>query len=206
MSTTRKRRKMGRPTKYTPDLGARIVGAMQAGAIPKVAAGVASINQDTLYRWLREGGRMKPRTRRNPQPSEQGRPVLATLRDFSEAYKKAEDAAEVRQLRHIDDAARGDRDRGVRGEWTAAAWLLERRHPDRYARPAQRHIHEGGTTNTNVNVTAGGAGGAPVDLSALSDDELDQLDTLTSRAIGRAQRSPRGRGTRSEPPGDGEEE
>lgn len=176
------RRKRGRPTKYSPEVGARVIGAMRIGAIPKVAAGAAGVNQDTVYRWLREGNRMPPRTRRNPAPVDgEGRPILQTLRDFSEAYEKAMEACEVRQLQNINAAAAGNVDKGVTPQWMAAAWLLERRHPERYARPAQRVIHEGGTTNTNVNVDAG-----TVDLTTLSDAELDQLDALTAKAIGRA--------------------
>jgi transposase-like protein len=197
---TRKRRR-GRPTKYTPEVGARIVAAIQVGAQLETAAAAAGIAKDTLWRWMRDGARSTPRRGPplvEPDPARPGktRPILRTLWDFSDAVKKAFDSVEIKMLQAIGGA----------DDWKAKAWILERRHPERYARPAQRHIHEGGTTNTNVNVNAAGAGGAPVDLSALSDDELDQLDTLTSRAIGRAQRSPRGRGTRSEPPGDGEEE
>ena len=198
---TRKRGR-GRPTKYTPEIGGRIVGAIQVGVTFEVAAAAAGIAKDTLYRWLREGARMTPARRPPPQepdPARPGkfRPVLTTLWYFSDAVNKAIPSAEVRLLQAIGGA----------DDWKAKAWILERRHPDRYARPAQRHIHEGGTTNTNVNVTAGAPGATgpgAVDLSALSDDELDRLDALTAKAIGRAQA--RTRGTRAEPPGDGEGE
>lgn len=157
-------------------------------AVPiAVAAGAAGINTDTVYRWMRDGQRMPPRTRRNPQPFEtvevNGREVrkltLVTLRDFSEAINKGFEQAEVTLVGAIRSAAL------VEKAWQAAAWLLERRHPDRYARPAQRVVHEGGTRNMNVSIDA-----SAVDLSAMSNDDLEQLDALTAKAIGRAKAPP----------------
>ncbi len=198
---TRKRRR-GRPTKYTAEVGGRIVAAIQVGVTVEVAAAAAGVHKDTVYDWMKKGARMPPR--RTPPPTEpdpnragKTRPVLTTLWYFSDALNKAIAGVEPRLLQAIGQA----------DDWKAKAWILERRHPDRYARPAQRHIHEGGTTNTNVNLNAGAPGAAgpgQVDLGALSDEELDQLDALTAKAQGRAER--RARGTRAEPPGDVEEE
>lgn len=179
MSTTRKRRKMGRPTKYTPEAGARIVGAMQVGAPLETAAGSAGVVRDTVRRWLKEGARMQPR--RGPMPTDsEGRPILRTLGDFSAAVTRAFETVEVKCLNAIMGA----------DDWRAKSWLLMNRHPDRYALPARRIVHEGGTTNTNVNVAAKVGEEDVVDLAQLSDEELDALDTLTAKAIGRAQPKP----------------
>jgi hypothetical protein len=137
---------------------------------------------------------MKPRGPRNPIPRDaDGRPILASLRDFSEAVNKGKDGAEVKLLDAIGKAA-------LKDAWQAAAWLLERRHPERYARPAQRVIHEGGTTNTNVNVDGG-----QVDLSMMSDADLDQLDALTAKAIGKAKAPKKSPAPPGAPPPDDDE-
>ena len=163
------KRGRGRPTKFSPDVAARIVGAVQIGAPLEVAAIAAGIDRSTLYLWMKAGG--KQRARRRPHLDSDGRPVLSTLRDFFDAVNKAAGSTEVRCLKYIDDAAKG-------GAWQAAAWRLERMKPQDYARPAQRVIHEGGTVNTNLTVDAGA-----VDLAALDDEDLDALDRLTAKAI-----------------------
>jgi hypothetical protein len=47
--------------------------------------------------------------------------------DFAEQVRDAEGAAAVKWLEKIEDAANN-------GEWTAAAWKLERRYPHEYGR------------------------------------------------------------------------
>ena len=67
------------------------------------------INEATLYRWLN-----KPSTRLH--------------RALSEALKKAESGYKRTLLTTIREAATRKN-----GQWTAAAWLLERKYPDEYA-------------------------------------------------------------------------
>ena len=187
MSAPRTRCKRGRPTKYTPEVASRIVAGVQQGASWETASAAAGISRETLRTWLREGARMK--LPRRPTLDEKGKPILTTKAEFLGAITRAEPNAEVKWLSWVNKGAEVDA--------RHATWLLTH-HPrtrDRYADPAQRLIHEGGTTNTNVNVDGG-----KVDLSSLSDEQLDQLDALTAQAIGRAH----ARGTRPEPPDDGE--
>jgi hypothetical protein len=142
----------------------------------ETAAGSAGLGRDTVRRWLKEGARMPPR--RGPLPVDHdGKSMLKTLGDFSAAVTRAFETVEVKCLNAIMGA----------DDWRAKSWLLMNRHPDRYALPARRIVHEGGMTNTQVNLDGGA-----VDLTAMSDTELDQLDALTSKAIGRAQRPPSG--------------
>ena len=167
------RRRPGRPSKYTPDLGSRIVAAVSLGASYETAAAAAGIDRFTLRVWLREGANAKPPARKSVDAD--GKPVLGTLSEFSAAIARAEPNAEIKWLSWTNEGAKADA--------RHATWLLTH-HPrtrDRYADPAQRLIHEGGTTNTNVNVDAGS-----VDLSRMTDEELEQLDRLTAKAIGRA--------------------
>lgn len=51
---------------------------------------------------------------------------LAPLAEFSDAYKKASNEAELRALARITEHGKK--------EWQAAAWLLERRNPERWGR------------------------------------------------------------------------
>ncbi len=167
------RRRPGRPTKYNAEVGARIVAAVNLGAAWETAAAAAGIDRVTLRAWLREGARAKPPARKSVDAD--GKPVLATLSEFSSAIARAEPNMEIKWLSWTNEGAKADA--------RHATWLLTH-HPrtrDRYADPAQRLIHEGGTTNTNVNVDAGS-----VDLSRMTDEELEQLDRLTAKAIGRA--------------------
>lgn len=52
--------------------------------------------------------------------------------EFSEAVKSAEGRAAVKWLAQIEQASR-------EGTWQAAAWKLERRHPQEYGRTITEH-------------------------------------------------------------------
>jgi hypothetical protein len=73
--------------------------------------------------------------------------------DFAEQVRDAEGAAAVKWLEKIEDAANN-------GEWTAAAWKLERRYPHEYGR---RIVH----ANVNATVTVKG-------YSVVSPDDWDK--------------------------------
>lgn len=57
--------------------------------------------------------------------------------EFSDAVEKAEGQAVVGWLAKIEKAAND-------GEWTAAAWKLERRYPQQYGRKVTEHTGEVG--------------------------------------------------------------
>jgi hypothetical protein len=58
---------------------------------------------------------------------------MAADRTFSDAVEKAEGEAESRFLTQVARAA-------TTGTWQAAAWWLERRHPDEYGRRERMDI------------------------------------------------------------------
>jgi len=101
---------MGRPSKLTPDLQARIAAFLGAGAYIETAASAAGVSKQTLYNWLRLG-------------SEGQEPYDS----FLDAVEKAQGEADIRDLKTIRDAA-------SKGVWQAAAWRLERRHPGEWGR------------------------------------------------------------------------
>lgn len=119
---------MPRPTKLTPKLQERIVGYVRAGAYVETAAAAAGIAKDTLYAWLRRGAAAE-----SPYDA------------FAAAVEEAQAMAEMRDLALIGKAAES--------EWTAAAWRLERKYPDKYGR------------RTKTELSGPGGGAIPIDLS-----------------------------------------
>jgi len=125
----------GRPLKLTPESQERIVAATRNGAYREIAARLGGVDRATLLRWLKDG-----------------REATAGLQhDFYAAVKKAEAEWEQEQVEGIRDVAVGGqvisrttttrKDGTVtvtetlsRPEWTARAWLLERKLYDRWAK------------------------------------------------------------------------
>lgn len=105
-----KPKKKGRASKLTPETQARIVGALEAGCYFGAACQAAGIDESTGYRWMERGERGE-----------------AGYREFREAVKKAEGAAEAGAVAAIRSAYQG-------GTWQAAAWYLERKHPERWGK------------------------------------------------------------------------
>jgi transposase len=99
----------GRPTKLTPDVRTKILTCLRAGTYLETAAAMAGIHRDTLRVWLLTGAE-KPRS---------------AFGQFAIEVEKAMAESELRDLTLIGTAAQT--------QWTAAAWRLERRYPERYA-------------------------------------------------------------------------
>ena len=85
---------------------------------------------------------------------------------FSDAIKASEGKAAVKWLAKIEAAAAT--------QWQAAAWKLERRYPNDYGKTVQEQQHTG-------------KDGAPIahtlDLSALSDEQIDRLAELAEKKL-----------------------
>lgn len=105
---------MARPTKYDQPTADVILKAVAAGLPNETAAKLAGIDVRTLYAWKRRG-------KAGEEPFVQF--LHALMRHQAEAVAKAVEA--------IRAAAE-------RGEWRAAAWWLERRHPDEYGSDRKR--------------------------------------------------------------------
>jgi transposase len=100
----------GRPSSLTPELHARIVEMLASGAYLPVALRAVGVPRQTFAAWLARG------------TSE--RESDAPFRDLKEAVEHAETEAECQLVAEIAAAARDS--------WEAAAWLLERRWPERW--------------------------------------------------------------------------
>src|SRR6185437_6725254 len=103
--------KIGRPTKLTPKLQIEICTSLATGAYVETAAALHGINKQTLYDWLKRGNKGEE-------------PYVG----FLDAVKRAEAASEQAALMKIVEAGEDPKN------WTAHAWRLERKHPDRWGR------------------------------------------------------------------------
>jgi transposase len=132
-------RKRGRPTKLTKDVHDTIVALVRAGNYLETAALSCGVDVVTVRNWMREGKRNKSGVRH----------------DFFSAVRAASASAQVDDMSTIAMAASAD--------WRAAAWRLEHRWPQKYARKTTKH-----------EVTGKGGGPVLVTKSAdeMTDDEL----------------------------------
>ena len=119
----------GAPTKLDETVTTRILGVLRVGGYPQAAAGVAGIHPKTLARWLARG---------NPDGSD---PADAPYRAFRQRVDQARAEGETRNVAIIAQAAAQN--------WQAAAWLLERQFPERWARVSQREKDEPASATPN---------------------------------------------------------
>ena len=143
---------MARPTKLTPEVKDRILQAVRAGNYAEAASRSAGIAPSTFYRWLDRGS-----------SEEHG-----IYRDFRDAIQRAEAEAEVHAVALVR--------RAMNADWRAALSYLERRHPARWRRHHSTELtgKDGGPIRTERV--------SEVDLSKLSDEELNLLEEMMSRA------------------------
>lgn len=140
---------MARPTVLTPELHDKIIKALQAGAYMETAAAYAGISKDTFFRWLKAGARYNVAVEQGKPHDESDAPYGA----FSDSITKAMADAELTDLILIGKAAKQEK------YWTAAAWRLERKYPQRY-----------------------GANRQPDDASQVEDDPLKKLTDAIAEA------------------------
>lgn len=100
--------------KYTDEIGAAIIEAVRGGAFRKHAAAAQGVTESALNHWLVRG-------------REGVDPYAAFAIELDRAV--AEDA--IRNQSIINAAAAGLTGRPA-GDWRAAAWCLERKHPTLY--------------------------------------------------------------------------
>jgi hypothetical protein len=119
-----RRRKPGRPTKFTPTNRKRILDAVTAGAYREQAALAAGISVTTLYEWIADGDR-----------DTQAKRATAKA-EFAEAIARADAQAEVMaiaSLRRAMQDRRGSDGAVISGDWRAAEAFLRARAPERWS-------------------------------------------------------------------------
>lgn len=112
----------GRPTALNDERVMAILRVLRAGGHMDTAAQAAGIAVRTLHGWLQRGTSDDVRD--------------APFRQFREAVEQTMAESETRNVAIIATAAQSN--------WQAAAWLLERTYPERWARPSQRAAFETG--------------------------------------------------------------
>lgn len=132
--------RIGRPTKLTEALEQAIVAAVAAGMPYYDACRRAGISEHTAREWLARGEGRDPH-----------RPPTPQFARFAAAIKTAEAQDQMRRILRIEQAAKGGaviyektvtfpdgrvvtERRFSAPQWTADAWHLERRWPDRWGR------------------------------------------------------------------------
>ena len=134
-----------------------ICDAVRAGAFLAEAAEHAGVGRSTVYRWL--------------ERAESDAADAQPFRDFRDALTRARASAEVGAVAIVR--------KHMRDDWRAAAFYLERAHPERWRR---REVHEH-TGEDGGPITLDGHG--RLDLGQLTDEELDQLAAINAKLAAR---------------------
>ena len=130
--------KASTPT-LTDELIETIAQAIRVGSYVETAVALAGVSKDSFYRWLRQA------------ESDDANEMTVKL---SDAVKKALAESEKRDLDVIDKAAQ-------EGEWTAAAWRLERKFPNKWGRQSK------------VQLEHTGMDGGPIEIQSMTDEEME---------------------------------
>jgi len=140
--------------KLTPELQDCIVQNIENGNYISVAAQCAGINKSTHCRWMDKG--------RN----DISRGEVTQYSEYFEAVTTARAKAEAQNVFVIKSA--------THDTWQAAAWWLERTFPDRWGRRDRMSMEHTGRNGGPIEVG--------LDLSKLSDKELDFLNRVMNKA------------------------
>ncbi len=110
------KRQSGRPTKLTPEIENKLIKFITLGVPLESASNAIGLDYTTVREWLQRGEGRHPT-----------RGKTAQFEAFADRYQQAVGQCEARLVAKIQSAA--DKD------WKAAAWLLSRRHPQRWSEP-----------------------------------------------------------------------
>lgn len=138
---------MGR-SKCDNETIAKVEEALRFGAYFGPACEYAGIGESTAYQWL---ALAREELERMDKPSELRPPknprYKAKMLDFAERVTRASAQREVAMVGVITRAAAGTADNP--GDWRAAAFFLERRHPTRWG----QQIKQQGTVEIGLSQT-----------------------------------------------------
>lgn len=113
----------GRPCKLNKELIARFVAAIDSVLFLQSALDIIGISRHTFNGWVRRG---KKEANRLLNSENIANPKEALFVEIYHAHKKATASVETRAVQQIQAAANE--------HWQAAAWLLERRFPEKWGR------------------------------------------------------------------------
>ncbi|WP_373896370.1 hypothetical protein [Virgibacillus sp. CBA3643] len=159
--------KGGRPEKLTPEIEQEIIKVVRSGNYVETACAYVGINKTTFYDWLKRGAREKDRLAKNHKA--RMKKDEKKYVEFSNAIEKALAYAEIRDVAIIGQAAEDN--------WTAAAWRLERKFPDKWGRKDKQSIEHSGKDGGAIETSHK----QQLDLSNLTDEELAQLEDIIGK-------------------------
>lgn len=113
--------KTGRKTKLTPSVERKIFQAIRAGNYKETACKWAGITSSCFHRWVKVG----------EKDLDEGNDKSIHAR-FVVGLNEALAGAEVHNVAVIQKAAEK--------QWQASAWMLERRHPERWSRNDKHRV------------------------------------------------------------------
>lgn len=125
------KKKVGRPSKLTPEVKARLIEAFEKGAYDDDACHYAGIHKSTFYRWI-ERGNMEAK---------------GEYRDFCDAVECSQAEGIIIDLSAIVSAVKA-------GDWRAAAWKLEHKEPTKYGNRERLDITKHGDADIGQLVIA----------------------------------------------------
>jgi hypothetical protein len=112
---------VARGAPLTPELVDRIAGAVAAGSYLAVAVAAAGVARATFQAWWARG-----------DPARELEAGDEPYRQMRERVERSRAEGETRNIAMVANAAREN--------WQAAAWILERSAPERWARASQREL------------------------------------------------------------------
>jgi hypothetical protein len=140
---------LGRRHDLTPELIQSLTSAIRLGATLEIAAKSYGIDPKSIHNYLNRG--------RDDMASGYTAETSIFVHYLLE-MQKAEGRGALGKLAIIQQAAQGDDEKGIKPNWTAAAWYLERKYPRDFGRSYQNvevSGPDGGPVETeNVNVNS----------------------------------------------------
>lgn len=152
--------KRGQRGKLTKECHDKIVAAMRRGNFFDTACALAGISESTGYKWIAWG---EGREYTDHKPAD-----ITPYREFAEAVKEAEAAAEDEAVSHIKEAAPKD--------WKAASEFLRRRKPAKWNQVGKIEVQHGGEIKVQAKIAAslGEYADMLTELAGANDSDTDQ--------------------------------
>ena len=132
----------------TEELQAKICGYIEKGNTFHRACTLTNISDSVFFKWRAHGEKAKS----------------GKYFQFFHVVKKAEEKFKAWNIQQIMSAAK-------KGNWQAAAWLLERKYPDEFGRRERQEI------KISAEIKA-----PELDLTKLTDKQLDDFEYLAAKA------------------------
>lgn len=106
-------KKTGRPSKLTPENKSALLACIKLGNYVEVSCETVGISKNTYYEWIKKAEKAR----------EQGRTNEYT--EFQDELTRAQGIAEINMVKKISENE----------DWKAQAWILARRHNERWGKP-----------------------------------------------------------------------